>query len=207
MIEYNEFQYLFPPRPETKISKTLLGFYEQRGWFAQAKKNGTCTMVFARGNEVIFKTRHPEIENGDHRMWQPKADHIKFFAGSKNWNVFTAELLHSKVTGGPKDELYIFDQLVYDGEYLIGSTFAERQQLLNEEFSGDDEGDQIRIDKRVTLAKCINTGFEERFAHLKPEDEGLVLKDPRATLARCSKMNSNAGWQAKCRIPHKNYSF
>jgi hypothetical protein len=156
---------------------------------------------------VIFKTRHPEIENGDHRMWQPKADHIKFFAGSKNWNVFTAELLHSKVTGGPKDELYIFDQLVYDGEYLIGSTFAERQQLLNEEFSGDDEGDQIRIDKRVTLAKCINTGFEERFAHLKPEDEGLVLKDPRATLARCSKMNSNAGWQAKCRIPHKNYSF
>jgi hypothetical protein len=207
MVEYNEFQYLFPPRPEVKISPALLGFYENRKWLAQKKKNGTCTLVFARGNEVHFRTRHPELKGGMHTMWEPQPDHTSFFRTGPEWNVFVAELLHSKVTGGPKHTLFLFDALVYDGEYLIDSTFSDRQQLLNELFQGDDEGDMIRIDKRITLAKCFSSNFTEQFENLGKEDEGLVLKDPTAKLARCSKIDSNSSWAVKCRIPHKNYSF
>lgn len=206
-MRYDEYSYLFPPRPEQKIAVPSLGFYEQRGFWAQTKKNGTCTVIFARKNEIIFKTRHPEVADGEHRMWKPEGDHNAFFAGSDKWNVYVAELLNSKVTNGPKSELYIFDQIVADGVQLVGTTFAERQVMLHDKFDGTDEGDQVRIAKRITLAKCFDEGFADRFANLKPEDEGLVLKNPNGILKPCFKIDSNASWQVKCRIPHRNYSF
>jgi len=203
-MDYTEYQYLWPPRPETKIAPTMLGFYQKRGFLAQKKKNGTCTVIFARGNEVIFKTRH----NDDHKMWSPQADHIKFFSGSQGWNIFVAELLHSKVTGGPKHELYIHDQLVNDGFSLVGKTFAERQAMLLARFpGGKSESDQYRIADRITLAKNFAGGFSTLFGQLGAEDEGLVLKDPKAVLRACLKPDSNKGWQVKCRIAHANYSF
>lgn len=208
-IRYATYNFLFPPRPEVKIAKPQLAFFENQGFWCQKKKNGTCTMVFARRNEIIFKTRHNESKNGgdDHKLWTPQGDHTAFFAGRPKWNVYVAELLHSKVSGGPRDELYIFDQIVKDGVQLVGSTFAERMEMLHEEFQGKDEGDQIRIAKRITLAKCFDEGFAEMFDTLKPEDEGLVLKNPLAELKPCFKADSNSGWQVKCRIPHRNYSF
>lgn len=202
-MRYADFHFLYPPRPENKIARPQLSFYENRSWWAQKKKNGTCTVVFARGNEVIFKTRH----NDGHKLWTPQGDHNAFFAGRAKWNVYVAELLHSKVSGGPKNELYIFDQIVKDGVQLVGTTFAERQGMLFDEFSGNDEGDQIRIAPRITLAKCFDEGFAEMYDYLKPEDEGLVLKNPEGRLSPCFKMDSNSNWQVKCRITHKNYSF
>jgi hypothetical protein len=202
-LRYETYSYLWAPRPETKIAKPQLAFYENQGWWAQKKKNGTCTLIFARRNEIIFKTRH----NDDHKLWTPEGDHNAFFAGRAKWNVYVAELLHSKVKGGPKNELYIFDQIVKDGVQLVGSTFAERMEMLFDEFSGADEGDQVRIAPRITLAKCINEGFLETFDSLKPEDEGLVIKNPSAPLSACFKADSNSKWQVKCRIGHKNYSF
>lgn len=202
-LRYETYTYLWAPRPETKIAKPQLAFYENEGWWAQKKKNGTCTLIFARKNEIIFKTRH----NDDHKLWTPEGDHNAFFAGREKWNVYVAELMHSKVKGGPKNELYLFDQIVKDGVQLVGSTFAERQEMLHDEFSGKDEGDQIRIAPRITLAKCFNEDFIEMYEHLKPEDEGLVLKNPLAPLKACFKADSNSPWQVKCRVGHKNYSF
>jgi hypothetical protein len=206
-MNYTEFQNLWVPRPEKKISISMLGFYEKRGFWAQTKKNGTCTLIYARRNEIIYKTRHPDVNNGDHKLWAPEGDHNAFFAERENWNVYCAELLHSKVTNGPKNELYIFDILVSDGMQLTGTTFAERVELLHDRFSGDDEGDQVRIAKRITLAKCFNDDFADRFYNLKPEDEGLVLKNPDAPLKPCYKSDSNSSWQVKCRIASKLYSF
>jgi hypothetical protein len=180
----------------------MLSFYEARGWVAQKKKNGTCTVVFANGDDVIFKTRH----NDDHKMWTPKQDHVKFFQGRPGWNVYVCELLHSKVKGGPKDELYIFDQIVCDSFQLIGSTFEQRQKMLDHRFPGKDTGDVYRLADRVSRAKLIYDYFDEVFEELEPEDEGLVLKDPNGVLERCTKDGMNTGWQVKCRLPTKNYS-
>jgi hypothetical protein len=203
-MQYTDFQYLWPPRPETKIAKPMLGFYQKRGYLAQKKKNGTCTLIFAKGNQVIFKTRH----NDDHKLWTPQDEHMKFFSGGKDWNVFVAELLHSKVTGGPKNELYIFDQIVRDGVQLVGETFLSRQMALLAKFAGGKpEDDCYRLTPKITLAKNFTGGFTTMFDTLKKEDEGLVLKDPKAVLRACLKPDSNKGWQVKCRIAHSNYSF
>jgi hypothetical protein len=203
MIAYDQYAYLWPPRPENKIPPTALAFYQNKGFWSQTKKNGTCTVIFSNGKEVIFKTRH----NDDHKLWTPQEDHKEFFSVRRGWNVYTGELLHSKVTGGPKNELYLFDILVSDGQYLIDSTFAERQDLLHKRWNGKFEGDRVRVAPRITVAVSADDHFEDRFNNLKREDEGLVLKDPKAKLRPCFKADSNSSWQIKCRIAHKNYSF
>lgn len=202
-MNYLNYQYLFPPRPESKIAKTMLGFYQKRGYVAQKKKNGTCTVVFAKDDKVIFKTRH----NDDHKLWVPQKDHIEFFQGSEGWNVYVGELLHSKVAGGPRNQLYLFDQLVSNGKSLVGTRFGDRMSNMMKEMPGEAESDQFRIAERITFAKCFSGGFTTLFDTLGKEDEGLVLKDPNALLKACLKPDANKAWQVKCRIPATNYSF
>lgn len=203
-MNYDEYAYLWPPRPETKVPQATIPFYEKRGYWAQVKKNGTCTVIFARGLEVIFKTRH----NDDHKQWSPLPEHVRFFqSASTKWNVFVAELIHSK-TPHIKNQLYIFDVLVLDGVHLEGTTFEERQKLLIARWpNAVDEGDQFRINPYVSYAKNYTKDFAKLFTSLKPEDEGLVMKQPTAKMRACFKPDSNSAWQVKSRVPTKNYGF
>lgn len=213
-MEYTEFQYLWPPRPETKIPSGMLGFYEKRKWVAQVKKNGTLTVIFARGKEVIFKTRHPGDNNGDHRQWTPSAEHIRFFqSSSTKWNVYVAELIHNK-TQHIKNQLYIFDQLVKDGEQLVGVSFEDRHAMLLAKWKIlAEEADQHRVHQYVSIAKNLTGDLKKIYDAITPKDgilkenEGLVLKDPKAPLKMCLQQKSNAAWQVKCRVFHKNYGF
>ena len=193
----------------------MLSHYERLGWVGQVKKNGACTVIFAKGDQVIFKTRHAQEQKtgDDHKMWTPKQAHIDFFLGFDKWNVFVAELLHSK-TPHIKDDLYIFDQIVQDGVQLVGTTFIQRQALLRQRYAAeikaneaDARRDQLRVHKHVCLAKNFKSGFDKLFDTLNPEDEGLVLKKPDAKLEACFKPTSNASWSVKSRILHKNYGF
>lgn len=201
-MNYDEYTYLYPPRPEKAIPRDLLVFYQNRGYWAQVKKNGTCTVIFAKGDEVIFKTRHHD----DHKQWTPLPEHYDFFKGGDKWNVFVGELIHSKTTH-IKNQLYLFDQIVDDGFHLIDMTFEERQLLLQSRWVGEQESDQTRISPFVSIAHNFSSNFDSLFNTLKPEDEGLVLKNPSSRLKACFKQSANAGWQVKCRIPTKNYSF
>lgn len=207
-MEYNDFAYLWPPRPENKVPEGLLdsGIYGK--WIAQIKKNGTCTVIFTNGREVYFKTRHGDDNNGDHKMWTPKPEHVKFFQGeSFKWNVYVAELLHSK-TPHIKDQLYIFDKIVHEGVQLVGSRFVDRQETLQNQWTGDDEPHFTRVDKNVVVAKNFVGGQRKLFASLEnPEDEGLVLKNPKGVLSPCFRPHANDGWMIKVRKPHMNYGF
>lgn len=209
LLDYDSYRYLYPPRPERAVPVGVLPFYEKRGWWAQVKKNGTCTMIFARGDEVIFRTRH-----GDelHKAWTPLAEHVAFFAGrSDAWRVYAAELLHSK-TPHIKNRLYIFDILVDDGEHLAGSPFSHRQTLLHARFAPrvplDDAGlGEYRVTEHITLATSANAGYAALWAQLRDEDEGLVLKHPDTPLRPCFSAAANADWQVKVRRVTKNYTF
>lgn len=210
-MNYDSYRYLFGPRPSGKpILPASIKMMENLGYVAQKKKNGTYTLIFARAGEVIFKTRHPELDEGNHRAWQPNAEHKKFFSSlGGEWTVFCAELLHNK---GPqiKDELFIHDVIVNDGKYLVGVSFLDRQKLLAERWSAvwKDEADQFRVNKHVTVAKVFTSGFRELFENLGPLDEGLVFKLPKAPLKLCVSDAANSGWSQKCRAPKaKTYSF
>jgi len=214
-MDFNDYSYLWPPRPDNKIAQGMLNFYEKQGFWAQAKRNGTCTVIFAKGKQVIFKTRH----NDGHKKWSPTPEHVQFFRGHSDWNVYVAELLHSK-TPHIKNQLFIFDKIVADGKQLVGTTLAERQELLTNEWEPIlDEPLQTRVHDNVSIAKNFKGDFVTLFNQMAAEkkvkdelgenyeNEGLVLKNPKAVLSPCFKQDSNNKWQVKCRLPHKNYSF
>lgn len=208
-MKYDNYRFLWPPRPEKAAPPQLIGFYEGRGWTAQVKKNGTCTVIFARGDEVIFKTRH----NDDHKAWSAQPSHSAFFAGRDGWNVYVAELLHSK---GPlvKNHLYLFDILVNDGQELIGATLVERQAILRERFpspKADIAGSRAGLGARM-ISQDVSQAMpiadpSTIWPTLGSLDEGFVFKNPAAKLSPCIVPTANGAWQTKVRRTHANYSF
>lgn len=223
-MKFDKYTYLWPPRPETKIMKSQLGFYAKKKWVGQFKKNGTCTVLFVTPEkDIIVKTRH----DSDHKAWKPTSgstDAFKKMPGD-GWYVFVCEVLHSK-TKLVKDTVYIFDILVNDGENLEGTTFIDRQEILKTLFEIDKdlpEGvtrihakSHYVITPKVWLARLITGKFKETMAGIQEasdkvegnsENEGLVLKNPNGKLRNLQKQKSNSGWQVKCRCATANYSF
>jgi hypothetical protein len=210
-MKYNQFSYLYPPRPDAAIPPAMLNLYEARGFVAQTKKNGTSNvMAVSPDRKITAMTRHKT----DHKLWSPDAiTQHAFLDLHGGWYVFVAELLHSKVPG-LRHTNYINDILVADGEHLTGTTFAERQALLAELFPNAVEhisGGYKVIDSNTWLAENFHSGFSALFETMtsrqQPEDEGLVLKNPNTKLAFCTTASSNSAWQVKCRKPTRNFSF
>jgi hypothetical protein len=226
---YTEFRYQFPPRAGNKhaVPKVGLGgidFYERNGYnVAQIKKNGTCnTAYIAPDKQLIWKTRHPDENDGNHGLWKPDAASERLFkrVPGDGWHVVVNELMHSK-GNGIKNTNYIRDILVLNGKSLVGTTWEYRQQLLRDIFlpmarkKPDEYTSHIVLDDNTWLAKNHAGNLRKLFEDLeaawamgeKNEDEGIVLFNPKGKLAPCVRELANESWMYKCRRPHKNYKF
>lgn len=208
-MNFDGYQYLWPPRPEVAIPANLLQYYEDKKWIAQYKKNGTCTLIYVRPDKtIITKTRH----RTDHKQWTPKKEFAAQFSDlpGSGWYVFAGELLHSR-TKHIKDTVYLFDLLVDDGEYLVGATLRARLDQLRALFPVQaraiTKGHYV-VTPTLWIARTIKANFTRIYKELTAkEDEGLVLKDPNAKLKLCVNPKSNSASQVKCRRPTKNYNF
>lgn len=208
---YNEFKFLYPPRPENAIAPHLMGYYEAQGWVAQYKKNGTNTIIaIGPDKEIILKTRHGE----DHKAWSltdSLADSLRDLFPEREWFVLCAELMHSK-TPTIKDSLYIHDCLVWNSKFLLGSTFLSRNLLLTERLATNVETkSHYLVDStgKLWFAKLLTKDFLGTFQSIKdPQvDEGLVLKNPHGKLSLCLTPKANQSWSVKCRHETKNYRY
>lgn len=209
MTLYTKAKFLYPPRPIKKVIPGLLGFYENRGYWAQVKKNGTCSILgVGPSGEIYTQNRHGK----DHSMWKPSEESLQPFKSIMNgkWHVFVVEVMDAK-TPHIKDSIYVHDIVVHNGRVLEGSTFSERQILLRKIFPRRDVGGfgYEKVTDKVWLATLIKGGFRDIFNSIEDPkvDEGLVLKDPNGKLEPMWREGTNSGWQVKCRKPHKNYSF
>jgi len=202
-MEFNEYKYLWPPRPSKAVPINLLKHYENQKWIGQFKKNGTCTVLYVQPNkEIIAKTRH----DTDHKTWSPRKEFAGQFATlpGNGWYVFAGELLFN-------DTLYIFDLLVNNGDYLVYRTLDERLNQLRDLFpkkAASIRKSHYIANRKLWVAETISSNFVEVYEKLSSdEDEGLVLKDPQSKLNMCLAAESNSAWQIKCRKPTKNYTF
>jgi hypothetical protein len=215
-MKYETYRYLWPPRPETKIAPAFIGEVEKAKWWAQAKVNGTNTMLYVSpGGETLAVGRHgPE----NILQWQPGQQWRNFLASLPHghWYVFQGELLHSKVKGGPRDTIVLFDVLVDRGEYLIGTTYRERYLRLQELCDHAKPGFVTQpgainiILPGVWLVNNLTGNMRGWFDDLgKGIDyiEGLVFKDPNAKLAPCSRASANTHGMSKSRYAKANLAF
>jgi hypothetical protein len=212
-MKFDTYSYLWPPRPDDAISPQMLPMMERRGFQAQVKKNGTCNVIAVTPEKgIIAKNRHKE----DHTLWRPDINKLSALTGlpGKGWYVFVAELMHSKVKieeGGVRDTNYIHDMLVCDGEYLVGVSQVERHRMLCELFGVDKLQPTYShwvVDQYTWIARQFTEGFKPLYDSLTAkQDEGLVLKDPKAPLALCTRQASNNKGMLKSRKGHANYTF
>lgn len=197
---------LYPPRADNAIPPERLSFYEKQGdWWLQLKKNGTNSLIYVSPDKKVT-TANRHLQN--HKQWElsPATEAIFKTLPGNGWYVINAELLHSKVPG-IRDIHYIHDVLVDDGEYLLGTTYAQRyarlQMLFLKEGAVKKDG-YYAVDDHTWLARNFTEGFRNIFDSLtKPEDEGIVLKNRLGKLA----VRNNNGWTVKSRKPHKNFAF
>jgi hypothetical protein len=209
-MKYVEGTWLFPPRPENAIMKMALPMYEQLGYYAQYKLNGTSNVIAVSPNkELVCMTRHLV----PHKQWAPTIASSEPFQAlpGKGWYLFCSELMNNK-TPHIKDVNYINDIMVADGEHLVGTTFRERQEMIEKLFNahaGESAESHWVAHPNLWVAKSFkNVSFRTLFEDLhKPEDEGLVLKNPNAKLLMGSTQSSNSSWMVKIRKKTKNYGF
>lgn len=214
-MRFDQYRYLYPPRPEIAAAPNTLHLFETMGWLAQAKMNGTnCTIYIGPEGQCFAMGRHgPD----NPLQWQPGAPWRAFQATlpGDGWYAFVGELLHSKGVG-VRDTVYLHDLLVDDGEYLIGATYSQRWHRLAalcRVFAAESvEATHTVVTPGVWLATPHRHSFPAWFDAIqalpaKAAVEGLVFKDPEAKLALCSRASANSRGQHKCRVPSTNVAF
>lgn len=209
-MKYEEFRYLFPPRPEIKSPVSGIPVYEKMGMWAQPKLNGSCALVFTDGNEAKMMNRHYETFS---RELIKREELLELHRG-KGWLVLVGELMNKSQRGEDgkifNSKFVIFDILVYNGEYLVGSTFEERQNLIDQLFSPEPYQEWVkRINDIFYRVENITSNMLDSWKKLVSVEmyEGLVFKKPSAKLDVGYKPANNTGWQVKVRKPTKNYSY
>lgn len=213
MQPYTRFKYYYPPRPEYTTSPEKLAQYEGI-YLGQPKLNGSCCTIYIKGKDYKNFGRH---ENENLSNFKLKINDLEVLnCGNDNWNVIVGEYMNKNkkgIDGKPWNHKFvIFDIMVYNGEYLIGTTFEERVKLLDELFGTVDENDYLyKINENVYRVKTFYSKFIELWNKITLVDmlEGWVLKriGDKAKLEKGISENNMSLHMLKSRKPTKLYKF
>ena len=211
-MKYNSYRYIYPPRAQNAIPSTDLNYYDNGSFIGQPKLNGSNCVIFTDGVKVFKMNRHNDrltrFEINDEEI-------LALYKGSGGWMVLNGEYLNKnkrEETGKSFNHKFvIFDILVNDGDYLIGKTFKQRVELLDEMFHKNVcEKDYLwGISDNVYRVKSYENNFSMLFDTLTPIDmiEGLVLKRVNARLEMGNTELNNTKSQVKARKKCNSYKF
>jgi ATP-dependent DNA ligase len=217
-MKYDKYSYLFPPRPIQTTKHTELAKYDNGEFIAQPKYNGTCCVLFMNENEMMVMNRHKGLITSDYSHIDLRGLHR-----GKGWIVLCGEFLNKNKKG--EDGLpfnlkfVIWDILVYQNDYMIGSTFIDRIKLLEELYPSTKMrvSDKLESYSHLCFTKhknCYKAPYYTKDFNLLYDSivktdlyEGLVLKRKTGKLNLGLTEKNNNEWQIKCRKPTKNYDF
>jgi hypothetical protein len=172
--------------------------------------DGSCCSIFIKGKDFKNYGRH---ENENLSNFKLKISDLEVLnCGNDNWNVIVGEYMNKNKKGVNvkpwNHKFVIFDILVYNGEYFLGSTFEERIALLDKIFGTVDENDYLyKINENVYRVKTFYDNFLERWKDIIRTEmfEGVVIKRKSQKLNVGITEKNNIS--IKCRRPTKNYTY
>lgn len=215
-MKYDTFKFIYPPRPESKILPTHIGFYDNGQYLAQPKYNGSCCNLFLiPGEPIRIFNRHGEQKTRvDKEIDFPSLMQEKAM-------VLSGELLDKSKRGEDGmivSGFVIWDILVYGSRYLIDSTLQERLDLLEALWpitrgivttAGLKHYDHLSFTSTAHIyrAPTYEADFLELYSDIIKTDlyEGFVLKKKDAKLTFGFNEKNNSSWQIKVRKPTKMY--
>lgn len=211
MITYDKFSYIYPPRPKNAVPLDDLDFWDNGMLIAQPKLNGSNAVVFLNGETVQVYSRHADRLSN---VKMEESELLKLHSG-QGWMVLNGEYMN-KSKKDENEEVFnhkfvIFDILVHNGQYLVGTSFSERIQILDDIFGRKDSDKSYLwgISENVYRVKSFTTNFKQAFSELTKIDmiEGLVCKRKSAKLELGTSEENNTKTQLKFRKPTKNYRY
>jgi len=132
------FSYIYPPRPEHKISANTLEKFDDGTYYAQPKLNGSCCELYIDPKSYTNRNRH----QGDISNFKMNDEEILKLHRKEGDMVLVGEYMNKSqndINGKVfNNKFVIFDILVLDGQYLVGSTCEERYELLKELFGTEE---------------------------------------------------------------------
>ena len=212
MSKFITYRYIYPPRPKNAIPDSELDFWDDDSLIAQPKLNGSNCLIFTNGVKSIVMNRHNQRLT-NFRLSDEEVKDI--YRGTGGWTVLNGEYMNKNKSDETRQsfnhKFVIFDILALDGDYLVGKTFQERVQLLDNIYGQvDSEKDYLyNITTNVYRVKSYLNGFKDLFDKLTPIDmiEGLVMKRKSARLEMGTSELNNVKSQLKCRKATKNYKY
>jgi ATP-dependent DNA ligase len=211
-MKYDKYRYIYPPRPKNAVSPEDLDFWDNGSLIAQPKLNGSNCVIFTNGEDFYVMNRHKQRLT-NFKITKEKLSEI--YRGDGDWMILNCEYMNkSKNDESGKvfnHKLVIFDILAYNGEYLVGSTFSERVELLDEIY-GQIESEKnylYSISSNVYRVKSYKESFKSLYDNLTQIDmiEGLVMKRGNAKLEAGLTESNNIKSQLKCRKSTLNYKY
>lgn len=213
-------EFIYPPRPEVTIPPADLVKFENGEYLGQPKYNGDCTEISFDGGAGNFTVwnRHKEMKQGF------KLDMRSAYRGSGRM-VLCGEYLSKNQLGEFGQDInrsfVIWDIIVYDNQWLIGTTTEERLELLERLYPCNKSvitagGKLLSFNHlcctdmdMIFKAPTYTHGWTELYNEIvqTPLYEGFVLKKRDAKLEFGFTEINNNRWQVKCRKPTKNYQF
>lgn len=220
-LKYDKFKFVFPPRCEYKCPAGDLAKYDNGTYFGQPKYNGMALLVFTNGEELHLYNRHKEYMA---LLTKNSECDFRGLAKSKNWYVYAGEYLNKGKYGETgikeKNKFVIWDVLVWDGQYLVGSTLTERLDLLENIYpcqravvgqTGMEVYDHLCCTELNGIYKSptYTNNFKELYEQIVKTDlyEGLILKKKDSKLEFGTQPLNNHSWQIKIRKQTLNYAF
>jgi len=212
-MKYENYSYLYPPRPQNAICPEDLNYWDNDSMIAQAKLNGSNCVIFTDGERLIIMNRHGQPLSNVSIL---RSDILGLFRGTiGKWMVLNGEYLNkSKMDENLQifnHKLVIFDILVYNSEYLVGKTFKERIDLLDNLYGLEDSEKSylFSISGNIYRVKSFYSDFKSIFDNLTKIDmvEGLVLKRSNAKLEVGASELNNTKSQIKSRKKDKNFKY
>ena len=126
------------------------------------------------------------------------------------WLVIDGELLHCK-DASVKNTIYLWDVLVYNGEYLVGMSYGDRYALLQTLFKVPiiEEPFMAKVSENIWLARNIKPEQYDEAWKLTAISyiEGLVFKRLDGKLAPGIREQNNSDWMVRCRKISGRHKF
>jgi ATP-dependent DNA ligase len=226
MTTINTDRYIYPPRPSSSIPRNDTDFFQNLGWIAQLKYNGSrCLIKHLPNNTIQLWNRHAERFRTYHTPnWlqeELKTAIYKLGLQPNEYHVLDGELLDQKHSS-IKDVIVIWDVLVKSGEHLLDTQYIDRYNMLTSHLSTQETWKHNNYDLGIKLTDHVlmpknytNTEWDTAWdtvhnvnaPYPTPLLEGIVLKDPNGLLERGFKEKNNGSWMIRSRITTGRHTF
>lgn len=226
-------RYLYPPRPEkTPVPRCSLSAFQQNGYKAQLKFNDLRTLFSIDNGDVTLYDRHhgtPTYKLSDSQRAELVAFADRLGLDRAKWHYLDGGLLHKK-SKTFSDTIVLWDILVADDNWLLGSQYSERYarlaaaagtepwicQIGDHKFDlGYKVSDQILIPKiydtpeeawQIVDALNSTAGWHSKDDG-EPPLEGAMMKRMDAVLGLTVNDKQACGWQARSRVTTGRHAY